>query len=72
MENVVESDRADTRYLCEYLEHMVWNRDTQPISSSRERDRVVYAKSRLTNEMKYAIMCMVIDTVLCVSFMYLS
>ena len=33
---------------------------------------VVCGKSRLTNEMEYAIMCMVVDTVYCVSFMYLS
>ena len=27
-------DREDTRYLCEYLEHMVWNMKSQAYSSS--------------------------------------
>ena len=35
-------------------------------------DGVTMCKSRLTKEIEYAIMCMVIDTVCCVSFMYLS
>ena len=33
---------------------------------------VVCGKTDLTNEREYAILCMVVDTVLCVSFMYLS
>ena len=55
-----------TRYLCEYPEHMVCNRSytNYPVIE-------LCAQTHLTNEMKYAIMCMVVDTVYCVSFMYM-